>query len=257
MNTFGALVRRKPSSVVLCVVGVLILAIRWAGAAEYRISINDVVKETQKSSEAAGKLAMAWWLPDVFWRASFQQDDSMTEASIDEFLSVLRPYVVIAAADGTIGPFGGATFKDKDSVRKSIILVDKTGAQHSPLNEDQVSSDARNFSQMMTPILANMLGNLGKNLHFFFFPAVTQNGDRIAEAATPGSFSVEMGGEMFQWKLPLGSALPPKVCPQDEEEMNGAWSYCPWHGKKLVIKKAEDDSKGPEGTYPGFPIWLL
>jgi len=27
-----------------------------------------------------------------------------------------------------------------------------------------------------------------------------------------------------------------KTCPEDQEQLNGNWEYCPWHGVELIYK---------------------
>jgi hypothetical protein len=56
----------------------------------------------------------------------------------------------------------------------------------------------------------------------------------LADPLSEGSLSIRIGEQSFDWKLPLGSLMPPKMCPKDKEILNGAWIYCPWHGEKLV-----------------------
>ena len=71
-------------------------------------------------------------------------------------------------------------------------------------------------------------------MQVLLFPAYGNDGIRIADAKEEGSFTVELiGGEAFTWRLPLGSVLPPKVCPVDGEQMSGVWTYCPRHGAEL------------------------
>lgn len=86
---------------------------------------------------------------------------------------------------------------------------------------------------MMGPVLVNMLGPMGQNMHFFLFSSKKKNGQEIAVAKREGAFSVKLDKREFKWRLPLGSLLPPKVCPIDGEKLNGAWKFCPWHGVAL------------------------
>jgi hypothetical protein len=65
---------------------------------------------------------------------------------------------------------------------------------------------------MMKPVLANMLGPLGQNMHFFLFPAQTKAGARIAGATEKGHFKIKLGENEFTWRLPLDALLPGKVC---------------------------------------------
>jgi len=71
----------------------------------------------------------------------------------------------------------------------------------------------------------------------FYFPGTTDQGKRIASTTQEGTFSVEVGDQVFAWRTPLGSVLPKKVCPVDGEEMSGAWTYCPLHGEKLTTQE--------------------
>ncbi|NIQ86285.1 MAG: hypothetical protein GTN83_16055, partial [Acidobacteria bacterium] len=161
---------------------------------------------------------------------------SMTEEATEEFLSVLRPYTMLVVLDGKLGPFGGITFVEPGELRKSIVLIDAEGDRYVPLAEGAVSADATNLAVMMKPLLSNMLGPTGENMGFFFLPATTEAGGLIADPLGEGTFTVRVGDQPFEWRTPLSSAIPSKVCPVDGEEMSGAWSYCPWHGKKLGAK---------------------
>lgn len=230
---------RKLHAGALC--AVLVLAISSMSSAvsdlDHEIDPNELFADTQRNSLDPDRLTMVWWLPEEFWTWSFAQDDTISEEGVEQFLAVLRPYVLLVVLEGTVGPLGGANFSDLEELRERVALVDAKGGRHTPLGDDGITADARNLASMMKPILANMLGPTGENMGFFFFPSTTGDGEAIASATTEGTFSVEVGDELFEWKTPLGSVLPPKVCPVDDEEMSGAWSYCPWHGKKLVAKK--------------------
>lgn len=216
-------------------VGMVLLAASPVVPSEPGIDINQLVSETQRATSAVDRLAMVWWMPEEFFKASMMQDGSMTPEGVEEFVGVLRPYLVIAAVDGTLGPMGGATFVDAAVVRESITLVAENGERFVPLDLKSVSADARTFATMLKPVLSGMLGAMGENMQLFFFPAVTADGDRIGDASSPGSFSIEMGEEVFEFDLPLGSVLPVKVCPVDGKEMSGAWKFCPWHGAQLEV----------------------
>ena len=91
---------------------------------------------------------------------------------------------------------------------------------------------------MMRPVLSNMLGPMGENMRFFLFPAVDGSGTEIANPTSQNHFAVQLGDHHFRWRLPLGSLLPPKACPDDGQVLNGAWNYCPWHGTKLKPQAA-------------------
>jgi hypothetical protein len=178
-------------------------------------------------------MVLAWWTPKEFWQATISQDSMITKAGIEEFMKVLRPYTIIAVIDGKMGAFGGITYKSEADIRSSTFIRDSHGTVYPPLSEDKIDINAKNFLSMMKPILANMLGPMGQNTHFFLFPAENKKGQKIADAKSEGTFSAKIGEKEFRWKLPLGPLLPPKICPSCGERLSGAYKFCPWDGTKL------------------------
>ena len=200
---------------------------------ENKVNLNTLTQETQKMSEMANEMTLIWWIPEEFWRVSFEQDPSITAEQTEEFIKVLRPYTIIVAVDGEMGTFGGITYESERSIRSSIRIIDNEGSTYSPLNRNSINADCENFLAMMKPVFVNMLGPMGENMHFFLFPAESKNGEKIADAGSEGTFSVELGQRKFKWRLPLGSLLLPKICPVCKEKLNGAYKFCPWDGTRL------------------------
>lgn len=221
---------------IFLVLGFLCVGSTRSLAQTNKVNIDALTSETQKTSPDADKMTLVWWIPEEYWQASLGQDATVSVEQLAEFIKVLRPYNVFVVADGRIGAFGGVTYKPEGEIRKSIQLVDREGNKYSPVSEEKVDADTKNFLSIMRPVLANMLGPMGQNMHFYLFPAMNKEGKPIMEAKKEGGFTLKMGRSNFQWKLPLGSILPPKVCPIDGEELNGAWKYCPWHGETLKLK---------------------
>ena len=202
-------------------------------AQEIKVNLNALTQETQKMSEEAGEITLIWWIPEEYWRTSFEQDPNMTEAQIEEILKVLHPYLLISVVDGKVGAFGGVTYKPEATIQNDIQVIDRQGIQYSPLSDDIINVDMQNLLAMLKPVLVNMLGPLGQNMHFFLFPPKGKDGRDIAAAKEEGTFTVKLDKREFKWRLPLGSLLPQKVCPVDGEKLSGAWKFCPWHGVKL------------------------
>jgi len=206
---------------------------KFAFTADGQVDINTLIQETQKRSDKPGEMTFIWWIPEEYWKASFAQNPNMTAAQIEDFVKVFRPYTVIAAVDGTMGTYGSVTYKTEAEIRSTIKLVDGQGNAYVPLNEEEISADTKSFLAAMKPMLANALGPIGQNMYFFIFPAQDKSGQGITDAKKEGAFLVKLGDREFRWKLPLGSLLPPKICPTCKEKINGSYKYCPWDGTKL------------------------
>jgi hypothetical protein len=202
------------------------------------VEINELTVETQRMAPETDKMTMIWWVPEEFWQAIFAQDPATTKAQAEEFLSALRPYTLFVVVDGNFGSFGAVNYKSEETIRETIQLLDAQGTSYRPLVNQNVGASTKNLLSIMRPILSNMLGQMGQNMHFFLFPAKNKAGQRLLDPRTEGSFSIKLAESAFKWRLPLGSLLAPKVCPVDGERLNGAWKFCPWHGGKLIIRPA-------------------
>ncbi len=216
-------------------IGVVVVLLLQTGLphAQSKIDTQAMMLETMKVSQGPAGLTVIRWFPEPFWAASINQSATMTQSQTEDFLKVLRPYTMVMVVSGTIGPFGGMTYKSASEIRSSIKLRDGDGNTYSPLGNDALDQDTRNFLEIAKPMLKGMLGPLGENMHVVLFQSKSADGLSIADPNKKGSFSVLLANEEFRWRLPLDSVLPPKQCPTCKEECRGSWSYCPWCGTKL------------------------
>lgn len=222
------------------VVVALLMAVGVAPVCAQAISLQELVRETQKQGNDPGRITIAWWLPEEFWTVSAQQGGGAGSAQAEAMTATLRPYLVIAAVDGKVGPMGGVDYLGAPALRATVKVKDAAGRVHAPLSDAELSADLRNLAAVLRTLFGSMLGAMGEGIEVFFFPANSADAP-IAVASKEGAFSVTVGTQTFQWRLPLAALMPQKVCPEDGEKMSGAWKYCPWHGKALAENKPGDD----------------
>ncbi|AOW21721.1 hypothetical protein [Urechidicola croceus] len=201
---------------------------------EVKINLNNLVEQTQISSESPDDMRMIWWVPTEFWEAVFSEDDSISEEEVQETLDVFKKHTIVGVVDGKIGTFGSVKYKSFEEVKNLTSIEDIYGDIYKPLDKEKIDEDTFLILQMMKPMLANMLGSLGENFHFLVFDNKNIKGENIVNPREKGYFKIHLDKESFNFKLPLGALLPDKSCPEDKEILSGAWEYCPWHGEKLV-----------------------
>jgi hypothetical protein len=200
--------------------------------ADNEVSVTDFLRETQQWSKTEKKMSLVWWVPTEYWRAALKNNKDIPEETIKKLEKTFDNYTLILACDLKIEG-GGLTPTDEEKIRKSITLIDKNNSKYYPLKESKVDDEAIEIVDKMKPIFAQMLGQIGQGLYFYFFKAADDNGNKIISATQPGEFTVTLLDSEFHWKLPLTVLLPPKYCPIDHEKMKGNWIYCPIHGDKL------------------------
>jgi hypothetical protein len=213
----------------------LFLAPAVAAAQGVSPDLNALVDETQQRSSEPQELSIVWWLPEEFWRLSAQSNPSLAPEVVDTLVARVHPYVIVGALSGHIGELASVRYASGDSLRNGIRLVDSTGAQFAPLDRDSLPAPIQGLLDLLRPMMASLLGNMGQNLNFFVFDGLTPDGARRLDPTRPGRFSIRLLGTDYRWRLPLASLVPKKRCPVDGELLSGAWRFCPWHGVELAV----------------------
>lgn len=200
---------------------------------ETKIDLNAFIQETQKQVLDANQMTFVWWVSREFWRISDANSPHPNPVQIEQFVKMLEPYLLMVVIAGKVGPMGGITYKHETTIRNNILIMDDLGTRYRPFDAGGIDADTKNLISILKPVMSNILGPLGQNMHAFLFPSKNDKGERIADPMREGSFSLKLGEVLVKWRTPLGSLLPPKICPVDGEKLSGAWKYCPWHGVAL------------------------
>ena len=199
---------------------------------EKDIDLIEMVQDLQQLTKTEQSMKMVWWIPALYWEVALQDKPQIPEEAVEDLITNLEDYHIFAAFHADIGIFG---MNYKDSL--NVSFIDSDGNTYAPISEDKLSDETINVINTLKPTLANMIGKLGEEMQYFVFPSKNKKGKYIADPLNEGNFKVALDGEDFKWRLPLASVVPKKICPTDQEEMNGAWKYCPWHGKELSAQK--------------------
>ncbi|PKA82645.1 hypothetical protein ATE92_0781 [Ulvibacter sp. MAR_2010_11] len=196
------------------------------------ISIDALMTETQFMSDDPDTMDMVWWIPFEFWNASNAQDPTAAQSDADALKELMEGLELFAVVKGKIGYFGGVTYDSLDQILEDFSVTYK-GEKLKIVAPKDIAPDLQNFVLMISPMMASMLGDMGKNMHFVFM-----TGDRSKEtfAINPvgnETISLSLGRFKKDLQLPLASVLIEKKCPKDGVLHSGKWKYCPFHGVEL------------------------
>ena len=196
-------------------------------------NVPAMIHDTQRMSRSPHDLMLVWWLPEQYWSATMENNKAVSQAQIDQILHIIGPYTIVAVVDARIGALGGMTYQSEDDLRKETRIRDEQGHIYAPLTDDKINPDARNLLLMLKPIIANVIGPLGQNMYFLVFPAQNASGQHFADPTKNGMLTVDVGPKSFQYRLPLGSFLPPMYDALTGERFPGNYRYNPFSGKAL------------------------
>jgi hypothetical protein len=199
------------------------------------IDTQELTNETEQMDNHGGKIGLFWWVPVEFWEQSAVQSGA-NYAIAKKTFAPLANYNLFIIGVGTYN-VGGISWAKEQDIRRGVVLRDQAGNTYKPL--ESVAEDAQNFSDLMKPILKNILGPMGEGVQLFFFPKKDAQGKEFADPRRTSELTLlvtdlmDPGVSSYVWRLPLTSLLPVKYCPVGKEKVKANWKYCPWHGNKL------------------------
>ena len=196
------------------------------------IKTADLLAETQKMSRQDKVVRFAWWIPEEFWKTMFSKSTTVREAQLDSLIFKIHPYTIFFVVNGKISSLGSITYSDYDELGKDIMLKTSGDHKYLPVARDQLDQDVKNLLDMMKPLLANMLGPMGQNMHYIVFKS-EREGLPLFSSRENTQFSIRLSGEEFSWKLPLVSMMPKMHCSKCGGSFPGNYVYCPFDGTKL------------------------
>lgn len=206
--------------------------------ANFEIKIDQLLRETQKTSPSTDTVDLVWWIPPQFWASVLASNADVPDKTRAEIVEIFAKYTVVAAVKGSIGNFGVDKFSSDDEMRAQLRLVDPHGNSYAPIAADKLDSRLVVMVQILKPLMANVVGQMGTNLNFYAFPAKTEDGKPVADPFGDGKLAIKLGSEEYIFRLPLGSLLPPRHDPASGEVFPGSYRYNPYTGAALQLTPA-------------------
>ncbi|WP_430816494.1 hypothetical protein [Carboxylicivirga sp. RSCT41] len=198
-----------------------------------KVELTEYIREIQIWHKEQNNMSLAFWIPKSYWRLALADSPMVNEQVLSEIERAFEDYVLVCALDGEIQVNGMMTFTNKTELSKTIAVIDSDNNNYFPLTNEELSPEALAFSEAIRPMFAQMLGQMGQGMHFYFFEVKDQQGANVFNEYQKGQFKIKHSNKEFEYKLPLVCLLPSKKCPVDGAEMKGNWEYCPYHGVEL------------------------
>jgi len=205
------------------------------GKESEKVSLDALLNDTQFSSDNPQMLEFVWWLPRKFWEVSYAQDPTSSREDFMELNKIFEDYELFGVVRGEVGHFGGITYHSEESILKELVVHYK-GENLMVVPKDEISADFTNFFMIIQPMLGNMLGQMGNNIHFILYKSIRGNEVLPINPVGNGLLTVKLGDFERTVDLPLNSLLLEKKCSEDGKLYSGKYIFCPIHGKKLMAQ---------------------
>lgn len=185
----------------------------------------------------------AIWYPAEFFRFTFEEKKKYSQAELEKIEQSFRGVNLFAVTLGQLRD-EQIVYDTQESLKNRLELRDQQGQSWVPLSEEILRPELRSYVAAIRPALVEALGPSGKNVSFVFFSGFDLEGKRPLDPKSGKSFTLlvhknsslskeEIFSARFEWKLPLSSLFPSKICTKCQEPCQWNWNYCPFDGTKL------------------------
>lgn len=205
------------------------------------VTTDQLIVDTQISPKGLtdDHTAVVWWVPQEFWDSTFARDPSIGEKDKAAMRDALKGVSLLGIVQADMSRLGSFKFYPKEDIERHLRIsyTDGGGVKNTVELVSDINPDLTVLLGAIKPILAQAMGNMGENLHFFVLKDMDSQGQRMINPYKPGSLRVsleELGGAdiVSDIPLPLNSLFVPRKCPNGRDA-NVTWAYCPWSGEKL------------------------
>ncbi len=207
-----------------------------------------VIKETEKFDNSTDNVSAVIWMPIEYWKLAVSGNPRITDDTKQDMVKTMQDYLVFAVIDVKKGGLAIFTPTDPDIIRNSATLTLPSGKKITPVGDDDLSPGAQNLIAMFKPVMGNLLGKMGQGITFLVFSNKDENGKKLVDSLDKGKMTISENGHTFTWRLPLGSLMPLKVCPECGEEFPGNYDFCPYDGTKLKEAPMPKPTPTPDST---------
>jgi hypothetical protein len=196
-----------------------------------RAGVAEILRDTQRTTQANGDITMVMWMPQQFWEESMKGNPALTAEGRAQVLAPLAEYALFGVMRAKVGATGLTDIQPKTELVKNLKLK-VNGKAVQPLAAEAISPGAQMLLSTLKPAMAAMGGAALQGMEFVVFPA-TAEGKPLIDAMQSGTLQVTLYDQVYRWRTPLGSLLPVKVDSKTGEEFPGNYSFNPFTGEKL------------------------
>lgn len=200
------------------------------------IDIDQFTSEMQVVVSDASSMTQAWWIPAEFWGTAFMRTNP---ALAEQAMSQLADYGILAIVQADITPFASFVFHDREDVKKRLTVSFRSYSQEPVIiqHATELSDSVQMLINVLSPMFANTMGDLGKNMHLYVMDNLGKQG-LIVDPYKSGSVVIKLDKtpttpeRHLTIEFPVDALFEPRYCPNGKPA-HISWKYCPWSGKKL------------------------
>jgi hypothetical protein len=214
------------------ILSTLLAGLLLAPASPVFAGVAEILRDTQRTTQANGDITMVMWMPQQFWEEAMKGNPALTNEGRAQVLAPLTDYALFGVMRAKVGGAGISDIQPKAELLKNLKL-EVNGKAVEPLAPESVAPGAQMLLSTLKPAMTAMGGPALQGMEFVVFPAKAADGKPLIDALQAGSVQVSLYEQTYRFRTPLGSLLPAKVDAKTGEEFPGNYSFNPFTGEKL------------------------
>jgi hypothetical protein len=119
----------------------MLLCVAGLAAGRAQAGVQELLRDTQRSTQANGEVSMVWWMPLQFWEESLKANPTLPEEIRNQVLGTLGDYTIVALMRAKTAIAGLFEVRTREELQKNL-RVEVNGVVIEPLAPELVSPAA-------------------------------------------------------------------------------------------------------------------
>lgn len=229
---------------------IICCAVSFASSAQKsldQVDFSSLVKEIYQARSTGRQTYGVFWIPTVYWDLVLKKFPEVPSSSIETIKADVKDYIIVSVFDAELKTNNYESpwqMRSEYDLRKSIN-IEFDGKKYLPIEQKDLPPTLSTLKSIMEPLFANMLGDFGNGMNFFFFEVQDKKGNNLIDPYNKQSFKLSFGDKYIEYNLPLPSLGNDKICKEDNTIFPSNYNYCPFHGSLLEEVKEEEPMSPP------------
>ena len=195
------------------------------------IDMAKVMQECNVTQSDGASTYIVMFMTQEYWESTLEKNKDQLGMAYDLVMNNIKGRVTVMIIDMDMSNAASIKFADPKDMEANVkVRISKSGKTiEAPISS---SEEAKSMLTFIRPMLAQMMGQLGKGMYCQTYDITDKDGVSGFSVFEKGAIEVTYKGKSFKVATPLDSFHIPRKLPNGKNA-HISWDYDPWTGKKI------------------------
>jgi len=129
-----------------------------ATALQAQAGVTEILRDTQRTTQANGDITMVMWMPQPFWEEALKGNPALTAEGRAQVLAPLADYALFGVMRARVGATGLTDVQPKAELLKNM-KVEVNGKAVQPLPPESIAPGAQMLLSTMKPAMTSSISD--------------------------------------------------------------------------------------------------